>query len=366
MARARDQFRQSDVTTWGVVALVCGGLALLTANISALVPDSVFAGLHSTRLGGATVNEMHSELSNVEDEQARLRATSAELSNRLDGADHDFTTVRQRISALEVTVPTITEALNTRAQTAGVDQTLVTGSIGSPPLSFSKPVRGPEDTDSVTVTRTPLLPAMQQPATAQPMPQALTAQPAPVQPAGTPSSTHTSPTLWAEAAVPGLSRIMATSRPDVVAEGAITEAKPASASAAPAVASVASSDAPVPMPAPSQGKPAAVASVPAAAVQAPAPAHADVRAIGIAVGVAVPQDQAFSAWQVLAAKVGVMLVGTSPLLADNPLGGQGKVLVAGPLADLPTATRLCANIQQAGVPCTPMPYVGSPVVPAGN
>ena len=138
MARTRDQFRQSDVTTWGVVALVCGGIALLTANVSAVIPDSVFAALHATRLGGATVNEMHSELTNVEDAQARFRATASELVSRLDTSERDSTIVRQRIAALEVSVPQLTEALNTR-RPAGIDPSLVTGSIDAPAQSFGKP-----------------------------------------------------------------------------------------------------------------------------------------------------------------------------------------------------------------------------------
>ena len=329
------------------MALVSGGVALLAANISALIPDNVFAGLHATRLGGATVNEMHSELSNLEDEQARIRASSSELSTRVDASERDATMVRQRIAALEVSVPKLTEALNTRGP-AGIDPSLVTGSIDAPAQSFSKPGASPGDTATVKAARAPVLPATGQTAPAetaavQPMPAPLAATPR----AAT-SSARTDAGGWAAPAVTVLANLSSprpsSTRPDVIAEGAIPPAAPA--------------------PRPAASRPAEVASTPAAA--APAPARADVKAIGVAIGAPVSPAGAFSAWQVLAAKVGVLLVGTSPLLAEDPAGSHGKVLVAGPLPDVAAAAKLCANIEQAGLACTPMPYVGGPVVPTGK
>ncbi len=35
-----EQFRQSDVTVWGIAALVCAGIAVLGANIGSLVPSA--------------------------------------------------------------------------------------------------------------------------------------------------------------------------------------------------------------------------------------------------------------------------------------------------------------------------------------
>ena len=57
MAKASEQFRQSDVTTWGIVALVLSGIAVMGANVSALMPRDVLAGLHKTRLEGASVDQ---------------------------------------------------------------------------------------------------------------------------------------------------------------------------------------------------------------------------------------------------------------------------------------------------------------------
>jgi hypothetical protein len=349
LARARDQFRQSDVSFWGIVALASGGIALLTANISALVPDSVFAGLHATRLGGATVNEMHSELTNIEDEQARIRATSSELGSRFQSSERDATLVRQRVAALEVSVPTLTEALNTRPA-IGIDPSLVTGSIGAAPQGFSKPMaQADSNAATVRVTQTPLLPATGRtasgspaaPAATQGMPAGLSATPAGTAAAQTSGGAikWATAALVASAAAPG--RPAVTPRPDVIAEGAIPVVPAAQAAAAPA----------------GTAKPLAVASTPTLA-------QPNVRAIGIAIGSPVQPAGALGAWQALAAKVGILLVGTSPLLAEDPAGSGGKVLVAGPIADVATAAKLCGEITGAGILCMPMPYVGGPLSPA--
>jgi hypothetical protein len=92
-----------------------------------------------------------------------------------------------------------------------------------------------------------------------------------------------------------------------------------------------------------------------------APAHRpkpDVKAIGIAIGNPVTADSALANWQQIAGNVGVLLVGTSPLLADDP-SGAGKVLVAGPLPGIAAATALCNKIEAAAISCMPMPYVGT-------
>ncbi|HTJ59349.1 MAG TPA: hypothetical protein VL418_17580 [Devosiaceae bacterium] len=93
---------------------------------------------------------------------------------------------------------------------------------------------------------------------------------------------------------------------------------------------------------------------------------ANARQIGIAVGAPVEPGSALGAWQDLASKIGVMLVGTSPLLADDPGGSGGKVLVAGPIPDISKAAELCAKVDATGVGCTPMPYVGTDLLPAAE
>ena len=380
MARARDQFRQQDVTFWGIVALSCGALGLLSANISALLPDSAFAALHATRLGGASASEVHSALDALIDRQARLETAGNQLSARLDGDERTAGSVVRRVSALEDSVPKLTEALNMR-QTVPIDPAIVTGAIGTPQQGFSKepvaPIRADAQQSDAATSPVPLTGSQATAAGSQPMPAAIasnrdqsgdlrvssaastdgaagptsavpawvaprTAQPYSGQPspATQPTSRQTA-SAAPVAGVNGRSAGGAPARPDVIAAGAIPETP----SAAPATDAA--------------GEATAVASAKMAA-------RPDVHAIGVAIGTPVDPSKALSAWQELAARVGLLLVGTSPLLADDPAGSPGKVLVAGPLPDIAAATKLCRSIDGAGIACMPMPYVGSPLSPAAG
>ena len=446
MARASDQFRQSDVTLWGIVALCCGGFALVTANISAIVPDSVFGALHATRLSAARVNEMHTELTSLEDEEARLLANNTELTTRLELGEHNANAIRQRVSALEVSVPQLTEAMNARSS---IDRSVVTGSITADAADPS--MLYPADGGSVRVTQTPLLPgSAMTPSAAGPKahdnkPPLVTAMatPSPAAPAtdvappavttaSLPPSAAAVPTAASAAvidALPGLQPMPAALPlvPTKPANGVAPVAPAAGGSPAPATASSggagpaaqqgssltagtsaasgantstaaaaglptamwatglsaqdssAGPGAAAPIPsrpwlrpdvitegaiAPSDGNAtasgASTAPTQTAAVEPP-PATGNVTSIGVAIGAPVQPSDALVAWQALAAKVGILLVGTSPLLADDPAGSAGKVLVAGPLPSIANATALCANITRAGVTCMPMPYVGMAV-----
>ena len=57
MARAREQFRQKDVTFWGLAALGCAAFALLAGNLSGLLPEPVVTALHSPRQAAVTTSE---------------------------------------------------------------------------------------------------------------------------------------------------------------------------------------------------------------------------------------------------------------------------------------------------------------------
>ena len=153
MAKAADQFRQSDVTLWGIVALVCGAVAILSANVSALVPDSILAGLHASRLEGANLNQLRDEVANIADVAERLRAENTSLATRfgfVEKADGDVT---RRVGALEISVPKMLEAL---PQGSEIDRSTVTGAIGA----AAPAVHYDTDGGSVSVTRQPLAPVV--------------------------------------------------------------------------------------------------------------------------------------------------------------------------------------------------------------
>ncbi|MGV8954343.1 MAG: hypothetical protein ACOH2M_24820 [Cypionkella sp.] len=127
MARASEQFRQSDVTTWGIVALVCGALAVFGANISALVPQGVLAGLHKTRIEGATIDQLRSDVQDLNEQTVALQRDNATLLNRFALQEQSGGEVVRRVGALEVSLPKLIEAL---PGTAEIDRSSLTSSIG--------------------------------------------------------------------------------------------------------------------------------------------------------------------------------------------------------------------------------------------
>ncbi len=253
MAKASDQFRQSDVALWGIVALVCGGLAVLGANISALVPQSVLAGLHTTRLEGASVEQLRRQVADLREEARRLDQSNKQLEARLGLEEQEGNEVVRRVGALEVTVPRLLEVI---PPGAAIDTTTLTSSIGA-----DDAVEIEAEGGTVRVTQRPM----------------------------------------------------------------------------PGVAS-APADQPIPQP---------VASTPESADY------------GIAIGPAIADTQAPAAWRDLNVKLGPLLFGLAPLIGARDDGT--RQIVAGPVVELAEATELCARFEQISVPCTPVPYTGTPL-----
>lgn len=167
MAKASDQFRSRDVTFWGVFALAVWAVAVLGANLSALIPDGVLGGLHASRLDGATLNQLRAEMVSLRSETTRLKQENSVLAQQHVLTEVSGTDLARRLGALELTVPKILESLN---NPPGVDRTLVTASTGATTKSF--PVEG----GSVTYTTSPLASATAPAAvTEQAMPRPLAA-----------------------------------------------------------------------------------------------------------------------------------------------------------------------------------------------
>jgi hypothetical protein len=148
LAKAADQFRSSDVTVWGVVALCCWGFAVLSANVSGLLPGNMLAALHASRLEGGTVNQLRAQVAAVEAETSRMRRENNLLLQRLDVAAEAQSAVTQRVGALEVSLPAIVERL---PESVAIDDSVTASISGGKPLSFEA------DGGSVTVEQKPLV-----------------------------------------------------------------------------------------------------------------------------------------------------------------------------------------------------------------
>ncbi len=252
MARAADQFRSSDVTFWGIVALVCGGLAVLSANVSAVLPQNLLAGLHVSRLEGTTLNQLRAQVAALQGEAARLSRENATLASRFTLAEQQSGAMARRIGAVEVSLPNLLEQ----------QSALVTGDITASIGTNGQPY--PTEGGAVSVQHRPLEP-------------------------GTADTPQTMPPL----------------------------AVPATTTAAPG-------------------------------------------ATGVALGPAVPAENAAATWNDIEAKIGMLLLGLGPVLADAE-DGSGKRVVAGPLRDTADAAALCRRVSRVGIACAPVPYAGTPL-----
>jgi hypothetical protein len=249
VAKAADQFRSTDVTTWGIVAIACWGIAVLAANVSGLVPTSALAGLHASRLEGGTIDQIRLQVADLQAEATRMRRENNLLLQRFDLAERARNEVTQRVGALEVSVPRIIERL---PEAVPIDDSVTASILDGKALSFDA------EGGSVTVAQRPLVA---------------------IQPR--------------QAASLGDHR--------------------------------------------------------------PAPVSPD--AIGIALGFPVAAEEAEAQWQALLAKVGTLLLGLWPVLAETE-NGDGRLVVAGPLASQAQASELCGRMSQVGIPCELVPFVG--------
>ena len=114
---------------------------------------------------------------------------------------------------------------------------------------------------------------------------------------------------------------------------------------------------PIPGAVPPQPLPEPVSDQPAAATALAQPNDA---AYGLAVGAAVPSTQAEALWTDLTVKLGPLLFGMTPLLADASTG-EDKRIVVGPIDELSQATSLCARFERVSIACAPVPYEGTPL-----
>ena len=256
MAKASEQFRQTDVTTWGIVALVLAGIAVMGANVSALMPSSLMAGLHKTRIEGASVEQLRAQMSDLRLSMQDLRRENGVLTARLNLGEQQSGDMTRRVGALEVSVPNLLE-LSPGMQ---VDRSNVTAAIGNDPALVYETEGG-----SVVVRQQPMA-EVQSGVPDQPLP-------APVEQIAT----------------------------------------------------------------------------------APAPST---MTYGIALGPAIGAEQAPETWRDLNMKLGPLLFGLAPVLADES-SGTNKRLVVGPINQLAEATALCGRLERVSVACMPVPFTGT-------
>lgn len=177
LAQQVERFRLSDVTTWGVVALAMGACAVLSANLSTVLPPGLLSGLHASRAEGIGLVQLRNEVAGLNEELARVRRDTATLVNRIALSEDHQGAVTRRVGALEISLPALVEAVPTGAV---VDRSSITAAIGGEPATVeiveggsiavtTQPLLGPPD----AAAQTTLQPAATVSALDQPLPDAI-------------------------------------------------------------------------------------------------------------------------------------------------------------------------------------------------
>lgn len=147
--KAADQFRSADVTKWGITALAIWAFAVLSANLTGLVPPGVLASLHASRVEGATMNQLRTQVVALQDESARAKRANEELLARFNMNEDSTTSITKRVGALEVSIPKLVEQ-----QLASVQQPVDPTNTGS----IDKPITFEVDGGTVEVRQIPMTP----------------------------------------------------------------------------------------------------------------------------------------------------------------------------------------------------------------
>lgn len=166
MARASEQFRQSDAALWGIVALVSCGIAVMGANISAIIPSSLLGGLHRTRIEGASLEQLRLQVADLRQQTVELKRDNSQLLTRFALKEQQGNEVLQRVGALEVSLPNLLEAL---PDDALIDRSTITSSIGDDPATVFDAEGG-----SVAVRQRPMQEVQPAAPAEQPLPAAPT------------------------------------------------------------------------------------------------------------------------------------------------------------------------------------------------
>ncbi|HHG89966.1 MAG TPA: hypothetical protein ENJ90_05755 [Devosia sp.] len=297
MANRKSSIEQSDVTFWGIGALAFGGLAVLSATLGAVLPQSLWVGLHANRLEGGNLNQLRAEVSRLHDQQVQLRRQASQLRSRLVTSERKRGDMVQRVGALESSIPMLLEVVPPGTE---IDRSALTASISEPEndtISFEA------EGGTVTLTRRPLFESAEpEVSSAQPLPQPLSVAPAPVQ--------------FPEAGQGAEGELVAAAPTDRGQINALTE---------PAFKGT---------------------------------ANLMQTEFGIAIGEAVTLESADEKWSELSGKIGTLLLGLNPAVSD-PLGDGSKHIVLGPIADYAEAEMLCLRIGRVGIDCLPVQYENS-------
>jgi len=127
VARFSDKIKSSDISVWGLVALVCGAIAVFSANMPSIIPANFATNMHATRLDGSSLNNMREQVAALKKDSARIREEYNRLTTMLKIAEQGRNEVTKRVGAMESSLPLLLEAIPPGVK---VDTLITTASIG--------------------------------------------------------------------------------------------------------------------------------------------------------------------------------------------------------------------------------------------
>lgn len=143
-----ENIRQSDVTMWGIAALACGALAILSANLGAMLPAHLMTGLHATTIEGGSLNQLRAEVAELRSAATRIRSENNRIVSVMTLAAQDNGALVRRVGSIEASLPAL---FDTGPRGAGVDASLTTAGIGDQETETMETEGG-----TIVVSRSPM------------------------------------------------------------------------------------------------------------------------------------------------------------------------------------------------------------------
>lgn len=126
MGRGSHQITQKDVTFWGAAALVCGAMAVLAGSLGGVLPSTLTAQFHGTRMTDGSVHDMRALLDQIRQDAAELALAERHFAQRMDLMDRASAEMMRRVGAVERSIPLLAAALPFDSD---IDRSLLTASI---------------------------------------------------------------------------------------------------------------------------------------------------------------------------------------------------------------------------------------------
>jgi len=111
MAQFTDNIKHSDVSLWGVIVLICGAIAILSANLPSLISQNLSTSLHSTRYDGTSLNNLRSQVAQLQSDAMRMQNEYNRMTTMLKLAEQRRGEVTRRVGAMESSLPLLLEAI---------------------------------------------------------------------------------------------------------------------------------------------------------------------------------------------------------------------------------------------------------------